>query len=62
MTLKDVIQANPNFKRLVLIGKDSRIKSIYEKNQLIHEDYQKKIKAYDYYLRHDGDLDVKVNL
>lgn len=61
MTLQKLIQDSPAFKRVVLIGKDDRIKRIYENPDHIPYHFLN-MRAYEHILRKDGDLDVKVNL
>lgn len=61
MTLQKLLQNSPAFKRVVLIGKDDRIKHIYENPDQISYHFLN-MRAYEHILRKDGDLDVKVNL
>lgn len=61
MTLQKLIQDTPAFKRVVLIGKDDRIKRIYENPDHIPYDFLN-MRVYGYILRKDRDLDVKLNL
>lgn len=61
MTLSQLLKDSPAYKRVVLIGVDSRIKKIYDKDKSIPESYLS-MKVWGQYLRPDGDFDVKVNL
>lgn len=61
MILRQLIKDSHPFKRVVLIGKDKRIKYIYENTDHIPYHFLNMC-AYEHILRKDGDLDVKVNL
>lgn len=61
MTLQKLIQDTPAFKRVVLIGKDERIKHIYENTGDIPYHFLN-MRVYEHILRKDGDLDVKLNI
>lgn len=60
MILSEVLMKCPNMIRLVVKGKDSRIKKIYNKEEIPTDILKNHV--YTAYLRKDGDLDVQMDI